>query len=125
MKKPTKCFLIPDDPKKRQGTLDEWTAWDGPAVLAGNARSGGVGLNMTAAHIAIFLSNDYRMEDRAQAEDRIHRIGSEVHSSITIVDIVVSDSVEQDVLRSLKEKIDVVTCFLERIRKKSGYRRKE
>lgn len=118
VKKDVKVFILPREPHLRQGELDKWTKHDGMAVMVCNTRSGGTGLNMTAAHIAIFMSNDWRMEDRAQAEDRIHRIGSEVHGKITIVDLITVDSVEEDILNALQGKRDLVECFLERMRRK-------
>ena len=44
------------------------------------------------------------MIDNRQAEDRVHRIGSEIHESIHIIDIVTKDSVEEDQIRSLMNK---------------------
>lgn len=118
MKKGIKVFLLPVEPSMRQAEIDEWTKHEGKAALVANARSGGTGLNLTAAHMAIFMSNDWRMEDRAQAEDRIHRIGSEIHQKIVIVDIVAIDSVEEDILSALKSKKDLVEVFLDRMRRK-------
>lgn len=56
--------------------------------LVGNPAVGGLGLNMTAADYAVFYSNDYSWIKRSQAEDRIHRMGSEKHHQITIIDLV-------------------------------------
>jgi SNF2 family DNA or RNA helicase len=115
--KPIKVFRLPENPAIRQSCVDAWKAWkQSPAILVANVRSGGTGLNLEAADTAVFVSNDWRMEDRVQAEDRIHRMGSEIHSKITIVDIVTEDSVEEDILQALKEKKDLVDVFLSRMR---------
>jgi SNF2 family DNA or RNA helicase len=111
-----KLFLaqLPDNPMNRQPIIDEWTAWNGPAVLVTNVKSGGVGLNLQAADTAVFFTNDYSLESRVQAEDRIHRIGQS-SNKVTIIDIVTKGTVEEDVLKALTEKKDLVECFLERL----------
>lgn len=55
--------------------LDPTTAPRGPAFVFGNPQSGGLGLNMTAAHTMIRMSNDYSLFKRLQSDDRIHRPG--------------------------------------------------
>jgi SNF2 family DNA or RNA helicase len=116
MKKHVEVFVMPDDPFGRQPTVDRWAAWKGPAVVVGNAASSGIGLNMTAADTAIFLSLDWKMGNRAQAIDRIHRIGSEIHSKITIFDLITEGTVEEDILKAVTEERDLVDCFLERVK---------
>lgn len=116
-KRPIKAFRLPENPAHRQGCVDAWKAWtQSPAILVANVRSGGTGLNLEAADTAVFISNDWRMEDRAQAEDRVHRIGSEVHQKVTIIDIVTENTVEEDILQALKEKKDLVDVFLSKMR---------
>lgn len=48
-----------------------------PAVrlFLASARAGGVGLNLTAANVAVLLDPDFNPTVDAQCEDRIHRIG--------------------------------------------------
>ena len=38
-------------------------------------KAGGLGLNLTAAHIVLRLSNDYSLRIRLQSDDRVHRPG--------------------------------------------------
>jgi SNF2 family DNA or RNA helicase len=57
--------------------------------------AGGEGLTLTAAQTAIFLQRSWSSIKNLQAEDRVHRIGQE--GSVTIVDIVAVDTVEQGV----------------------------
>jgi SNF2 family DNA or RNA helicase len=74
-------------------------------VLLFTISAGGTGLTMTAADTLVFLQRSWSMVDNKQAEDRIHRIGAEKHESITIIDIVTRDSVEEDQIGSLTEKM--------------------
>lgn len=74
-------------------------------VLLFTVQAGGVGLTMTAADTIVFLQRSWSMIDNRQAEDRVHRIGSEVHESITVIDIITRDTVEEAQLERLAEKM--------------------
>lgn len=67
-------------------------------------QAGGTGLTMTAADTIIFLQRSWSMINNKQAEDRVHRIGSEIHKSIHVIDIVARDTVEEGQIASLTEK---------------------
>src|SRR5688500_416459 len=51
-------------------------------------KAGGVGLNLTRADTMIRLQRSWSLIDNNQGVDRIHRIGSEVHGKVTIIDLV-------------------------------------
>jgi SNF2 family DNA or RNA helicase len=95
------------------GKVDEWTRkqnlkkfQDGELpVLLFTIQAGGTGLNMTAADTIVFIQRDWSMVNNLQAEDRVHRIGSEVHESINIIDIITDETVEEDVMRRYLEKV--------------------
>lgn len=57
--------------------------------------AGGTGLTMTAADTLVCLQRSYRMIDNLQTEGRVHRIGSERHASVTIIDLVTEGTVEE------------------------------
>jgi SNF2 family DNA or RNA helicase len=44
------------------------------------------------------------MLENVQAEDRVHRVGSERHESVTVVDIIAPDTIEVRQLQKLREK---------------------
>lgn len=73
--------------------------------LVGNAATGGVGLNMTAAELVIYYSNSFSFTDREQSEDRAHRIGQ--LKSVTYIDLVAEGTVDGLVVQALREKKDV------------------
>lgn len=73
-------------------------------VLLFTLKAGGTGLTMTAADTIIFLQRSWSMIDNKQAEDRVHRIGSEIHESINVIDIVTQDTVEETQITRLYEK---------------------
>lgn len=66
--------------------------------------AGGVGVNMTAADTIVFLQRSWSMLENSQAEDRVHRVGSQRHESIHIIDIVAPDTIEVRQLARLQEK---------------------
>lgn len=119
MSKKIAVYHLPEKPEDRQPAIDHWSAFkNSPAVMIANVRSGGVGLNMMAADWACFFSNDWRLDDREQAEDRIHRKGSEIHQKISITDILTIDTIEVQILKSLREKRGLVEVVLEDLRRK-------
>lgn len=71
-------------------------------------QAGGIGLNLTAADTIVFLQRSWSMLENRQAEDRVHRVGSERHESITIVDIVAPETIEVDQINRLREKADAL-----------------
>lgn len=68
-------------------------------------KAGGVGLNMTAADTLVRLQRSWSLIDNMQGEDRVHRIGSEQHEAITIIDIITADTVEETQVEKLYEKM--------------------
>lgn len=78
---------------ERDISLNEFQHGDAQVLLF-TTQAGGVGLTMTAADTLIRLQRSWSMADELQAEDRVHRIGSEIHNSIYIIDIVTNNTIE-------------------------------
>lgn len=83
---------------------------------AGNTRflvstlgCGGHGLNLTEAKTAIFYESSFKYAQRAQAEDRCHRIGQT--QSVLYVDVVCSPSIDDRIMSALEHKRNVVEEF--------------
>jgi len=88
---------------------------DLPRCLLAQPHAGGFGLNLTAAHVAVYLSNDYSWATRVQSEDRCHRVGQT--NCVTYVDVLAispsgGKTVDHAILAALKEKADIAqwTC---------------
>jgi SNF2 family DNA or RNA helicase len=76
-------------------------------VLLFTVKAGGTGLTMTRASTIVFLQRSWSMIDNMQAEDRVHRIGSEHHATINVIDVVTRDTVEDRVqIPRLYEKFE-------------------
>jgi SNF2 family DNA or RNA helicase len=74
-------------------------------ALVFTGKAGGVGLNMSAADTLINVQRSWSLVDERQKEDRNHRVGSEVHDSVRIIDVVTKDTVEEDQVTRLHEKL--------------------
>ena len=80
-------------------------------VILCTIAAGGIGITLTRAGTAIFLQRSWSMVDNAQAEDRVHRIGSEIHDKINIVDILSIGTLEERqrlVLSTKEERLEEV-----------------
>lgn len=64
--------------------------------------AGAEGITLTRADTMLFMQRSWSEIQNQQAEDRIHRIGSEIHSCVRIIDQITPETVESrklDVLR--------------------------
>jgi len=87
----------------RQRNLEDFQARRA-RILLFTLQAGGTGIDMTAADTLVRLQRSYSMLDNVQALGRVHRIGSEIHSRINIIDIITPGTVEDDQLDRLREK---------------------
>ena len=87
----------------RDADVEAFQAGERRVILV-TTQAGGVGLTLTAARCAVFLSRPWSLVEATQAEDRLHRIGAEVHDSVDIVDIVSTDTVDDAIRAALVDK---------------------
>ena len=94
------------DATLRQENIALFQEKNGPArYFVGNAQTGGYGITLTAANTVIYYSNSYDLEKRLQSEDRAHRIGQT--GSVTYVDLVAEKTIDEKIIKALKEKVDL------------------
>ena len=93
--------------KKRQDQVDHFAA-DAQFMVA-NKTCGAFGLNLQFCHRIIFYSHDWNWGTRAQAEDRVHRLG-QTHDVI-ITDIAAEDTIDISILRCLFRKENLSDKF--------------
>jgi SNF2 family DNA or RNA helicase len=93
------------DEDERQRAVDDFQAGNIKWVLF-TAQAGGVGITLTAARRLVMLQRPWSLVDHRQALDRVHRIGSEIHDSILIMDYVTEGTIEERVLQVLETKSD-------------------
>ncbi len=94
----------------RQAAVDSFQSAPGVNLFVGQIQTGGMGITLTAATCVIYVSNSFTLSDRLQSEDRAHRIGQ--RNVVTYIDVVMRNSVDGFVLKTLKDKknvADVIT----------------
>ena len=94
------------DTTLRQDNIAQFQDVKGPTrFFVGNAQTGGYGITLTAANTVIYYSNNYDLEKRLQSEDRAHRIGQT--GSVTYVDLVAEKTIDERIIKSLKDKVNI------------------
>jgi SNF2 family DNA or RNA helicase len=78
--------------------------------LVGTPQTGGYGITLTEANTVVYYSNGYDLEKRLQSEDRAHRIGQK--KSVTYVDIIADKTVDQKIVKALRDKISIASQIL-------------
>jgi len=97
--------LTPQD--ERQPNIKKFQDDPRCRFLVGTPSTGGYGITLTAANTVIYYSNGYDLEKRLQSEDRAHRIGQ--HKSVTYVDIIAEETVDEKIVKSLRKKINIAS----------------
>ena len=78
--------------------------------FVGNAQAAGTGLTLTAATLVVYYNNSFKYGDRRQSEDRAHRPGQT--KSVLYVDICAVDTVDEKIVKALREKNDTAIDIL-------------
>ena len=100
--------LTPQD--ERQENIKKFQNDDKCRFIVGTPQTGGYGITLTAANTVIYYSNGYDLEKRLQSEDRAHRIGQK--KSVTYVDILADETVDEKIVKSLRKKINIASEVL-------------
>lgn len=93
------------DEDQRQKAVDDFQSGKIKWILF-TAQAGGVGITLTAARRLVMLQRPWSLVDYKQALDRVHRIGSEIHDSVVIMDYVTEGTIEERVIDVLDAKAD-------------------
>ena len=78
--------------------------------IVGTPQTGGYGITLTQANTVIYFSNGYDLEKRLQSEDRAHRIGQK--KNVTYVDIICEDTIDEKIVKALRDKINIASEVL-------------
>lgn len=77
----------------REDAIDDFQSGKVRVILL-TVQSGGVGITLTRAQYLVMLQRSWSLVDNMQTEDRVHRIGSEQHTQVTIIDVVTEKTIE-------------------------------
>lgn len=80
------------------------------SILLASPAVGGMGIDLSCAHYAIYYSNSFSYIDREQSESRLHRTGQK--NNVTYIDLVSRGTIEQTILDALKKKEDTLKSIL-------------
>ena len=102
--------------KKRQDNIDAFR--ESKRFMIANKSCGAYGLNLQFCHRLIFYSHDWNWGTRAQAEDRVHRLGQE--HDVEITNIKASCSIDAQIIRCLDRKERLSDKFKSQVDKQSA-----
>jgi SNF2 family DNA or RNA helicase len=91
------------DPKERDVHMANFQEGSTQFILC-TIGAGGTGITLTKGSIMVFLQRDWSMIGNLQAEARGHRIGSEIHEKVQIIDYVTAGTVEEEVFKAIEAK---------------------
>ncbi len=103
----------------RQNSIDHFQTGKVDHILV-SIQAGGVGITLTRSSKAVFLSRPWSMVDYTQAVGRVHRIGSEIHNNVTVVNYLTEGTVEKyqmDVLENKAKMLEEIVKDEEAIRR--------
>lgn len=78
-----------------------------------NAETGGTGLTLNVATYTFYFSNDFKLVNRMQSEDRNHRIGQT--NAVTYIDQITRNTIDTKILSAIRDKKDLANYIKERI----------
>lgn len=91
------------DASERQIYMDSFQNGEIKLILC-TISAGGTGITLTRGSTAVFLQRSWSMIENTQAEGRVHRIGSEQHDFVRIIDYVTTGTSEELVLEAVESK---------------------
>ncbi|KAJ7312620.1 P-loop containing nucleoside triphosphate hydrolase protein [Mycena albidolilacea] len=98
----TMLDIIEDWAVDMKGWNGAGDAPDAPRLFLLSTRSGGLGVNLTAADTVIFYDQDWNPQMDAQAQDRAHRIGQT--KPVLIFRLVSAHTIEEKIMQRAAEK---------------------
>lgn len=105
--------LTGDTPQQaRQEAVDEFQYDPLVRIFIGQVQAAGVGITLTAASTVVFVESSWVPGEIHQAVDRCHRIGQK--NSVLAQFLVVEDSLEEHMLRTVIDKTRTIKRIVEK-----------
>lgn len=99
-----------------KGTVDKFMSSKNHNILLATEKKAAESLNLTNCNVAVYYSNEWSYDKRANSEARIYRKGSEKHASVIYIDFVTKGTIEELVIKCLKTKKSLVDTLKEQFR---------
>ena len=97
---------------KRQAIIDEFTAYEGPAILVSQIQAGGTGLNIQAASVIIFCEPQLKPSLETQAIARAFRMGQV--NTVMVHRLLCQDTVDEQIVLMLENKQEIFDEFADK-----------
>lgn len=94
----------------RRKNLEQWQGEEAPSILGVQIQSGGLGVDLTRARVAIYYSMGFSLGDYLQSRDRIHRPGQ--GRNVLYLHLVATGTIDEVVYKALAKRQDVVNQVL-------------
>lgn len=104
-------YVGPTSPEQRIKNIDALRNDPETKVFISSPKTGGTGLNLTAASEVIWFSRDFSLEAELQANDRCHRIGQ--HSVVNYHFLVAPGTVDDAIAKSLASKKSIAENIID------------
>jgi len=98
---PLPIIYGPTPEKVRASLIDDFQAGKIRRLFV-QSRTGGIGINLTAARTAIYYTRGWSLEEYLQSQDRLHRIGQT--GTVTIVHLIAEGTVDMQIAAVLATK---------------------
>jgi SNF2 family DNA or RNA helicase len=93
--------------EERQAAVEAFQNGEVDTILV-SVGAGSEGITLTRSRVAICVERDWSSIKNAQLEDRIHRIGSEIHDDVLIVNLVMRGTIEEALYDALQSKAETI-----------------
>ena len=97
------------DDEAREAAKDRLKNDPSCRYFVANPQTASEGLNLFAASVVVYYSNSFKLLERLQSEDRIHRIGQT--RNCTYIDLVAPDTVDDRIVAALREKKSIAAMI--------------
>ncbi|MGW0607333.1 DEAD/DEAH box helicase [Streptomyces sp. NPDC002640] len=98
--------------ERRQRTVDDFTAAEGPAVLLAQIQAAGVGLNLQAASVVVICEPQVKPTVEHQAVARAHRMGQV--RPVRVYRLLAAGGVDERMVRMLERKTRLFDAYARR-----------
>ena len=99
--------------KDREEMVRKFRKDENIRVMVANQGAGGIGINLTEASYSLYFSRGPSLEQDLQSEARNYRGGSEIHKSVTRIDLIAPDTTDELIALALSKKQDIATQILD------------
>lgn len=98
--------------KEKQESIDAFQGDPAVKAVVANRKAGGIGVNLTASSLSIVYSRNFSLEEEIQSDGRNYRGGSQIHESITKINLVMENSIEEKAVTALATKANISEIIL-------------